>query len=269
MINTDFDNEVVQQSLSIPVLVDFWAPWCAPCRALTPILEQVAERHRDRFVFVKVNTEEQPDIAERYRIRSIPTVKLFVDGQAINEFTGAMPAEMIEEWLKRALPSRERERLKKAEGLIAVGQLDEAAAMLDDILAAEPDNVQAAVILGQLLLPKSHREAAETVARIGPDSDFFAAAEAIRTFARLFDVADDPSALPDSSAKGAYLAAAKQLKQGDYAQALQGFIGVARSARSYDDDGARKACVAIFKLLGDEHELTRKYRGLLSSALYV
>jgi putative thioredoxin len=269
MTPIDFETEVLTRSHSIPVLVDFWAPWCAPCRALTPILEQAAERHADRFALVKVNTEEQPEIAERYRVRGIPNVKLFVDGQVVNEFTGALSATMLEEWLQRALPSPFRTQLLEAEQLVAEGRNSEATALLEEILATEPRNDAAAVLLARLWLPTDPAKAAAAVERVGPDSDLFGEAEALRTFVRLFGLIGDPGRLPEHVAKEDYLAAARHLRQGDYDAALAGFIRVVRNARSYDEDGARKACVAIFKHLGDDHELTRKYRSLLSSALYV
>jgi putative thioredoxin len=265
----DFDAEVIKTSFSLPVLVDFWAPWCGPCRALTPVLERVAERYRERFTLVKVNTEEQPAVAERYRIRSIPNVKLFVDGAILDEFSGAMPEGTIGDWLKRTLPSPHRGQVNRAEQWIAEGRSTEAAALLEDVLVQEPGHERAALLLAQVQLRTDHRAAARTVEKIGPGADGFASAEAIRTLARLFDIAEEAILLPESAVKETYLKAARALAQGDYRGALTGLIGVVRSARSYDDDGARKACVAIFRYLGDDHELTREFRGALSSALYV
>lgn len=265
----DFDTEVLGKSSSTPVLVDFWAPWCAPCRALTPILEQAAERHAGRFVLVKVNTEEHPEIAERYRVRGIPNVKMFVDGQVVNEFTGALSSEMLEEWLTRALPGPSREILRTAEQRAAEGRYEEAVSLLEPIVALEPENGAAATLLAKLLLSSDPEKAVSTLAPIGPDSEFYSMAESIRTFARLFGIAAEPERLAEGPAKDSYLNAARHLAEGSFREALDGFIGVVRSARNFDDDGARKACVAIFRYLGDDHELTRKYRGLLSSSLYV
>ncbi|QJD28538.1 tetratricopeptide repeat protein [Methylococcus geothermalis] len=265
----DFDRAVIQNSFAIPVLVDFWAPWCAPCRALTPLLETVAARMAGRFELVKVNTEEYPAIAQQYGVRGIPNVKLFVDGAVADEFTGALPESALEAWLQRALPSPYREQLKRAEGLLGTGRSAEAEPVLRHILAAEPGNERAAILLAQLLLKTSPDEALAAVKAIGPDSDQSDAAEALRTLARLFGLLEHPERLDDAPAKSAYLEAIRNIREENYEPALRQLIELVRQARGYDEDGARKACVAIFRLLGDGHELTRSYRGQLSNALYV
>jgi putative thioredoxin len=265
----DFDAGVLERSHTIPVLVDFWAPWCAPCRALGPVLERLARKHSERFTLVKINTEESPEVAARYGIRSIPNVKLFVDGQVVDEFTGALPESMIEGWLNRVLPSPLRDKIRQAETEVLAGHSDRAAALLEEVLAIEPDNAVAAVMLARLLLSSDHERAAATVVGIGPDSDVYPLAESIRTFSRLFGYIEQPETLPEAPVKPAYLWAIEHLKNADFERALSGFINVVRSARHYDDDGARKACLAVFAFLGDDHDLTREYRGRLASALYV
>lgn len=265
----DFDTDVLHRSHAIPVLVDFWAPWCAPCRALGPVLERLARSNPGRFVLVKINTEELPDVGARYQVRSIPNVKLFVDGRVADEFTGALPEAVIRDWLNRILPSPLRDRIKQAEAEALGGRSDKAVAILEEVLAAEPDNDHAAVMLARLLLSSDHRKAAAAVERVGPASDAYPLAESIRAFSRLFEHAERPGGLPEAPMKPAYLSAIGHLKNADFEKALSAFIEVVRGERHYDDDGARKACLAIFKFLGDDHALTREYRGRLASALYV
>ncbi|AAU91293.1 thioredoxin family protein [Methylococcus capsulatus str. Bath] len=265
----DFDRDVIETSFTIPVLVDFWAPWCAPCRALTPVLEAVAGRLAGRFELVKVNTEEHPEIARRYGVRGIPNVKLFVDGTVADEFTGTLPESALEDWLQRALPSPYQARLEQAEALISAGRVAEAEPVLRQILAAEPAYDPAAVLLARVLLDTDPDQALETLKPIGPDSDQSEAAEALRTLARLFGLLEHPERLAEAPAKSAYLDAIRKIREERYEPALAQLIELVRKARDYDEGGARKACVAIFRLLGNGHELTRRYRGQLSNALYV
>ena len=110
----DFDRDVVERSWTIPVLVDFWAEWCGPCRVLGPVLEKLAGEHSHQWAFVKLDTEAHPHIAARHGVRSIPNVKLFVDGRVSDEFVGALPEARVVEWLKKALPSRFRSQLAEA-----------------------------------------------------------------------------------------------------------------------------------------------------------
>lgn len=134
----DFSSAVIEVSRRTPVLVDFWAPWCGPCRTLTPILERVAERFADRLALVKINTEEEQDIAAHFGVRGIPNVKLFIAGQVVDEFTGVLPESEIVRWLETRLPDPLAERLSEAESLLSQGMPDAAAGVARELLAIEP-----------------------------------------------------------------------------------------------------------------------------------
>lgn len=271
-MNYDTDNfqkDVIEQSHKTPVLVDFWAEWCAPCKILGPVLERLAEKYKDRWRLVKLNTERYPQIAAQYGIRSIPNVKLFVDGQVINEFVGALPEAAVEQWLKKALPSKYRERLNEAQQLLSVAKVSQAQKLLEEIIAAEPDNDKALALLAKISIFVDPAAALEYSNRIQPGSTHFELAESIQTFARLFQYPRNPEKLPVGAIREKYLQAIKDLYAQKFEAAIEGFIEIMERDRDYDNDGSRKACIAIFKFLGEENSITRKYRPAFSSALYV
>ncbi|MEK6572361.1 MAG: thioredoxin [Bacteroidota bacterium] len=264
----NFETEVIQRSYQIPVLVDFWAEWCAPCRMLSPVLEQLAGRSIGEWVLAKVNTEEHPDVAATYGIRSIPNVKLFYGGKVVAEFVGALPENLVLQWLKKNLPSRNQSKVEEARVLIAEGRIAEAQPLLETILSEEPDNQQAKVLLARTYL-FANPARAEQLAEEVDDPQHLELSEAVKTLARLITLESDPEQLPDSPTKQQYLGGIADLKSQQFEDALEKFIAVIRSNRYYDDDGSRKACIAIFKFLGEEHTVTQKYRREFSSALYM
>jgi putative thioredoxin len=175
---------------------------------------------------------------------------------------------MIEQWLRKALPSKLREEVKNAAALLGKGKIKKAQKILQKVIAAEPSNHQAAVMLAQTHLFSDHQKAEKLIQHVMPDSEYFDAAESIRTFSALFQIKKQSKTLPEDTVKAVYLDAIGKLHAGEFEKALQGFLEVVRKNRQYHDDGARKACIAIFNFLGNDHDLTRTYRSELSSALY-
>ena len=265
----DFESEVIERSRTVPVLVDFWAEWCGPCKALGPVLERLAENAGGRWVLAKVDTDRHQQIAARFGIRGIPNVKLFIDGAPVNEFTGAMPEQAVVQWLNKALPDPLAGEIVRAEQAIAAGNADEARPVLEAVLQKEPGHEHARVLLARTLLEIHPDRALELVRGLEEDSKEFPMVDAIRTVAGLTEKLAGADALPGGTAKQTYCEGLQALARFDHEQALQHFIAVIRADRYYDDDGARKACVAIFKMLGEEHEITRTYRREFSSALNV
>lgn len=265
----NFEEEVIQLSASIPVLVDFWAQWCGPCRTLSPVLEKLAEKHKKEWELKKLNTEEFPDIATQYEIRSIPNVKLFNNGSVINEFLGALPESSIEQWLRSALPDNYAHQLDQAELLIRNQQYEDARMLIEPILVESAEHERARSLLAFALLSTDRKRAVRLVANIDESSKYSDAAATIRTFDQLILKLDDGSVLPESAIKRKYFAAIENLAGGQFDRALEQFIEVIREDRYYDDDGSRKACIAIFKYLGEERDITIKYRRAFGNALYV
>ncbi len=263
----NFESEVLQRSYTTPVVVDFWAEWCGPCRILGPVLERLAGEAEGEWVLAKLNTEEHPDIAAEYGIRGIPAVKMFVDGRATAEFVGALPDFQVRSWLSQSLPDKFRKHLDSARSLLEGGKEEEARRTFEEVLRKDPHNDQARTQLARLLLFEDAARAGELVKGI-EIGDHAELADAIRTVAQLAEKTQSPGRLPAGPAQESYAAAARAFLREDFEQALRLFIGVIRSDRFYDDDGARKGCIAIFKLLGEEHSLTQEYRRDFSSALY-
>ena len=260
----DFQKEVIERSATTPVLVDFWAEWCGPCKILGPVLEKLAMQSNGTWQLAKVNTEQFTDIAARYNIRSIPNAKLFVDGKVETEFVGALPEPVLKQWLEKNIPGKVRKDVEHAESMLTNGKMDEAQKLLHSILAAEPGNQKARALLARTLVHSDQAKALDLVKDMQEDSPFFDTAEAIRTIVSLCA----KTSLPDDGVRELYRDAIAKLREHSYHAALEGFIEVIRNNRYYDDDGSRKACIAIFKILGEEHEITKQYRREFSRALY-
>ena len=165
-----FERDVLDRSKTVPVLVDFWAPWCAPCRALKPILEKLAVEYDGRFVLAKLDTDANPEIATRYGVRGIPNVKAFVDGELADEFTGALPESGVRGFIDQLAPSGGEKLRRSAAAAFARGDSTAAEAALREALTAEPDNAAAHVDLAALLLARDDYAGAEAQLALVPEA---------------------------------------------------------------------------------------------------
>lgn len=262
----DFQKDVIEASKKIPVLVDFWAVWCQPCLLLGPVLEKLAKEAAGRWRLVKVNTDEQQQLAMEYQIRSIPAVKLFYEGKPIAEFIGALPEVEVRRWLETNLPSESKKFLETAKAKLQSGDRSTGRKFLEQVLKLDSGNVEARVLLAELFIPAEIDKAAELLQEMDAAPPFFERIEAIRTLQRLAhleEVAGEPEADWNLYRRGI-----TAFTQGKYDEALESWIELVSRNRRLDDDGARKACVALFTLLGNEHDLVKKYHRGFTSALY-
>jgi putative thioredoxin len=235
----DFEKEVLERSKSVPVVVDFWAEWCGPCRALGPALEKAADAREGDVVLAKLDTDANPGLSQAFRIQSIPAVKAFKDGRVVDEFVGALPPAQVEEFFDRLVPS-------EADRLVAAG--DEAS--LRRALELQPGRIDAATELARLLFAYGRREEARELVERLPGFQ----AEGLAARLRLEEQGEDADAL------GA-------LDAGDVERALDLLIGAMPSADGRKDD-LRRVVVAELDRLGVEHPLARDARRRLAAALY-
>ena len=278
----EFDSVVVEGSRQRPVLVDFCAPWGAPCRELAPVLDNLAAEFADRFTLAKLNTDEAPDIAGRYGVRGIPNCKLFVDGHVVDEFTGALPERQLRDWLAGALPSPAGAFVASALGRLAAGDAPGALADLDQGAQVDPADedllltrIEALVMLGRV------DEAQATVGEL--EAPQRARTRPVRDERRLESLkaklafagtgsADLPAlaraaaATPvDCAAKLAYAQALAA--SSNYEAALGEYLAVVAADRTFGDDAGRKGMLTIFAALGGDSDLVRRYRRELAAVI--
>jgi putative thioredoxin len=249
--DADFETVVVAESANRPVLVDFWAPWFGPCQTLMPLLDRIADDYGGRFALVKVNTDEQQQVAGQLGIRSIPTVMLFHQGQAIEQFVGVQPEAAIRALLDKYLAAA-------ANGVLDdTGQL---VAQVDSALAAR-DIESARVALRQL---ESTRADHPSLPALRALTGFVEAAIARPDVTALHAALEKDAA--DSASRHAL--AAHHALAGDYATALSEWLEILRRDRRFGDDLARRSILAAFDVLGEGHELTASYRRRMASLLH-
>ncbi len=274
----DFQREVIERSYQTPVVVDFWAVWCGPCRMLGPVLERLAAEANGDFVLAKVNVDENPGLAMRYGVQGIPAVKAFVDGRVVDEFVGALPEPRVREFLRRVVPSEADRQVRQAQQLLAAGGLEEAESLLQRVLERESDHPQALLTLGRVLMEQDrpdealkalegiprhlpeHREAKKLMAML----DFRHEAQACGGL----DACREKLAANPDDLEARYGLAMALAAEGHYEDALRHLLAIVSRDRRFRDDGARKAMVAIFEILGEEHPLVREYREKLAMAIF-
>jgi len=271
----NFQEKVGEACMQVPVVVDFWAPWCAPCQTLKPMLEKLAEEFKGRFLLAKINSDENPEIAQYFGVRSIPSVKVLFQGQLVDEFNGALPESEVRAFLERiALPGAEASLREQAAELVAAGDLEGALAVLIEATRQQPedeatrlDAIDVLIQLGrndeaqQLLAGEYQTEADRANALRARLALAAGAADVAPLEAKLAANADDHATRLELAA--AYAA------QSRFREALEAALEVVVRDRFFDQGAGRKAMLNLFEALsGEQHDdLVREFRRKLSAAL--
>jgi putative thioredoxin len=271
-----FEREVLEASRRAPVLVDFWAPWCGPCRALTPILEKLAEEFQGKFLLAKVNSDENPELAAQYGVRGIPNVKVIVDGQVVDEFVGALPESAIRQFLARVVPGPADQLRRQAREALAAGDFEAAEAKLREALALEPGSTEIGIDLAELLVARQDFGAAEPFIEAVPEP---LRDERLRQLAAKVAFWKKGQDLPDVGALRARVAADPKALPArreladrlvidqDFRGALDQLLEVVRRGAAEEREAARDAMVKVFTLAADQPDLVSDYRRQLARAL--
>ncbi len=261
----NFEQDVLAASQQQPVLVDFWAPWCQPCVLLSPVLEKLEKQADGKWRLVKINTDADPDLATAWGIRGIPAVKMFHRGEMIAEFTGALPETQVRRWLETHLPTSSKLKLQAAKEALARGDRQQAKKLLLEAVQEEAQNFEARVLLAEQTFLENPAQAVSYLSGIDEAEALYDRVQAMQTLSRLLQMENTPLAAPGGEQYWQGIAA---LRRSDFAAAFDAWIEVMLINRRLDDDGARRACVALFTFLGNDHPLAQHYRRKFSSALY-
>jgi putative thioredoxin len=269
----DFAQHVLEESKHRPVVVDFWAPWCGPCKSLKPILEKLAAEYGGKFLLAKINSDDNQELAARYGVRGIPSVKAFVNGEPVDEFSGALPEGEVRTFLDRLIPSPAEELRAQAAELRRAGDLSAALQILADASRIDPGHIGVRLDAAEIMLDLNEAdEARRLLASVTDDADprvpqlkarlQFMGAEGEDVAALTARVAANENDLEARLKLANLLVAAGQHEAG-----MDQLLEIVRRDRGFGDDIGRKTLLSVFDLLGGG-ELVSRYRRLLASLLY-
>jgi len=265
----NFEYEVVAYSRNIPVLVDFWAEWCQPCKALSPLLEKVVDEAGGGLRLAKVNIDQNPNLAAQFNVRSIPTVKAFIDGQVAGEFVGAQPENRLREFIGRLTPPSPLDlEFEKGQGLLAGQNWHAAESVLRKVLEQRPESGAVQLGLAKTLLAQNQAEEALELLKSVPSGREYSQAQLMLPFAdclREFKL----DLLPDESSLDAIFRNSLRLAgQAKFPLALDGLLDILRENKRYRDGLVKQVVLGILEVMGEEDPQTRAYRVELASVLF-
>lgn len=272
-----FESEVIERSREMSVIVDFWAPWCGPCRTLGPLLEKLVGEHPAELVLARIDVDQAPGLARRFAIRSIPTVLAFREGAVAAEFEGAQPEHVLRRFVELLLPTEADRLAREGDERAAAGDTEPAEQAFRSALEADGRHRAALLGLARLLADREEFEdAIDLLDRIDPGTPQAAEAErlAAQFRTRAAEAPEDDEGVRqrielDPADLEARLTLGRSLaRAGSHGEALEQLLEVVKRDPSYADEAARKAMLDLFAVLGPQAPLTTRYRAELARALF-
>jgi len=273
----NFQTEVIEKSSTVPVVVDFWAPWCGPCQTLKPLLEKLAEEYQGKFILAKVNSDENQALSAQFGVRGIPSVKAVYNGQIVNEFSGALPEPAVREFLDTIIPNESEIKRQDAMTQYDTGEINTALSLLDEAIALDDSNYVAKINKATLLFENQDAHNAKDLiqqlpANIQQDESVKELLTKIELSERSSELLDKQTLLQqvqqdESNLQARIDLANHYINDQSYEEALELLFDVIRKDRNFGDDIARNTMLSMFTLIGPQDPIVRAARKTLASLL--
>jgi putative thioredoxin len=264
----DFEYQVLAYSQQIPVVVDFWAEWCIPCRTLGPMLERLAVQAGGAFRLAKVNVDLNPNLAFRYNVRSIPAVKAFRDGKIVSEFMGVQPEPRLREFIRQIAPSPADLTLEKGNSLLQEGEWENAEVTFREALEVNPGSPAGLLGLAKCLLAQGKAYEAQSILDSFPASREYKTADTLKPLADALLRLENGDTDSDDPLEAAYLRSLRLFSRGNSEAALDGMLDILRENKHFREGEVRQVFLGALEVIGLENPLMRQYRQELASVLF-